>query len=289
MTGFGRGDALGDGVAWVAECSSVNRKALEVVANLPRELIELEPAVRAKVNAAASRGRIQVSIKTDAAAGGGRELKVDYSLAEQYLNALGSIGKKLGFDQEQPHLSDIIRMPGIFELDEAVAAPESAWPLIERALDAALAKMIAMREAEGASLHRDIESRLQTLGRLLGEIAKLAPQVPLLYRKNLSQRLEEAGLPLPLDDERLVKEIALFADRCDISEELTRAASHLKQFHHLLASTEAMGRSLDFLSQELFREFNTMGSKANLAELSHLVVTAKTEIEKIREQVQNVE
>ncbi len=289
MTGFGRGDALGDGVAWVVECSSVNRKALEIVASLPRELIELESAVRARASAAVSRGRVNVSVKTDAAAGSGSSLKVDYSLAEQYLNALGSLGKKFGFDQEQPHLSDLVRMQGVFEIEEAAVAPESAWPLIERALDAALAKMIAMREAEGASLHRDIEARLQALEKLLGEIAKLVPQAPLLYRKNLRQRLEEAGLPLPLDDERLVKEIALFADRCDISEEIARAASHLNQFRTLLDSKEAAGRSMDFLSQELFREFNTMGAKANLAELSHLVVTAKTEIEKIREQVQNVE
>jgi uncharacterized protein (TIGR00255 family) len=161
--------------------------------------------------------------------------------------------------------------------------------LIEKALDAALAQLITMREAEGAHLMGDIESRLQILAGLLDAIARLAPQVTEQHRKLLRQRLEDAGVPLPLDDERLVKEIALFSDRCDVSEELTRAASHLKQFRAYLAAREPMGRSMDFLTQELAREFNTIGSKANNAEIAHLVVAAKTEIEKVREQVQNVE
>ena len=143
--------------------------------------------------------------------------------------------------------------------------------------------------AEGASLRADIESRLQTIESLLESIRVKAATVPEHQRKQLRQRLEDAGLPLPLDDERLVKEIALFADRTDISEELTRAASHVKQFRAYLDAETPAGRSLDFLLQEFFREFNTMGSKCNSAEIAHHVVTAKTELEKIREQVQNAE
>lgn len=289
MTGFGRGEAKGEGVSWIAECSSVNRKALEVVVNLPRNLVELESAVRTRVGAAVSRGRISVSIQRDAAATAGSVLRVDESLAEQYLRALERLAERFGFADERPRLSDLPRFPGVFQIEQAEVEAGTAWPLIEQALDGALAGLIAMRTAEGASLGTDIAGRLQTLDGLLAAIRVLAPSVAGQYRRNLRQRLEEAGMPLPLDDERLVREIALFADRCDVSEEITRAGSHLKQFRACLESSEPMGRSMDFLSQELFREFNTLGSKASLAEIAHLVVTAKTEIEKIREQVQNVE
>lgn len=288
MTGFGRGESAGDGVTWLVECSSVNRKALEIVVNLPRELAELENTARNKISAVVSRGRINVTIKTDTATGGEAVLKVDEHLASQYLKALRGMSEKFGLSAA-PTAADITRWPGVFELHEAEVEPASAWPLIEKALDAALKQLIAMRATEGAHLKGDIENRLRVLADLLDAIASTAPQVTEQHRKLLRQRLEEAGVPLPLDDERLVKEIALFADKCDVSEELTRATSHLKQFRAYLAANEPMGRSMDFLTQELAREFNTVGSKANNAEIAHLVVAAKTEIEKIREQVQNVE
>ena len=288
MTGFGRGEAHGAGVTWLVECSAVNRKALEVVINLPRELNELENAARAKVSALASRGRVNVSVKTDTSGVEATILKVDEPLAAQYVAALRSIAERMNLGAE-PTLADVARCPGVFRLEEGSTEPESAWPLIEQALDAALARLVAMRETEGLHLKADMTARLETLAALLVSIERLSPQVIEHYRKQLRQRLADAGVPLPLDDERLVKEMAVFADRCDVSEELTRAASHLKQFHTYLAATEPMGRSLDVLTQELAREFNTIGSKANNAEIAHLVVTGKTEIEKIREQVQNVE
>jgi uncharacterized protein (TIGR00255 family) len=177
----------------------------------------------------------------------------------------------------------------VFSLEQSQVAPAVAQAAIEQALDAALQQLITMRQREGDHLREDITQRLDSLERMLQSAAELAPQVVEAYRKNLRQRLSEAGLPLPLEDERLVKEIAMFADRCDVSEELTRAHSHIKQFHTYLASGQPVGRSLDFLLQELFREFNTLGSKANHAALAQLVVQGKTEIEKIREQVQNIE
>jgi uncharacterized protein (TIGR00255 family) len=166
---------------------------------------------------------------------------------------------------------------------------EEIWPVLQTALEAALQQFISMRTAEGSSQRTEIEERLSTIESLAARIAEKAPLVPEYQREVLRQRLALAGLPLPLEDERLLKEIALFADRTDISEELSRAASHLKQFRSYLASDEPVGRSLDFLVQEFFREFNTMGSKCNNAEIAHHVVSAKTELEKIREQIQNVE
>ncbi len=288
MTGFGRSDATGEGVTWSIEISSVNRKQLEIVASLPRELNELEQAVRNEVAARCSRGRINVHVRCDTAQGDGVQLKVDEALARQYLTAYQRLAGAL----DLPHLQAIVdpaRWPGVMELEKATVEAGTAWPLIEKALREALKPFAAMRAAEGANLKRDLEARLQKISALLEDIRARAAEVPALHRKALLQRLQDAGLPVDLNDERIVKEVALYADRCDISEEITRARSHLSLFAEYLSSTEAMGRSMDFLTQEFAREFNTMGSKANHAGLAHLVVAAKSELEKIREQVQNVE
>lgn len=288
MTGFGRGEAQRAGVTWSVECSAVNRKQLEVAVNLPRELAELENAVRTEVSAAVSRGRVNVAVRKEAAAATADAVRVDQMLAAQYFHAMHALALKLDIPPEIA-LTDITRMPGVLSMAQTETTVEEAWPAIQEALAAALKQLAVMRAAEGASLRADIETRLRTIEALLESIRAKAVTVPEHQRKMLRQRLEEAGIPLPLDDERLVKEIALFADRTDISEELSRAASHVKQFRAYLDADAPAGRSLDFLLQEFFREFNTMGSKCNNAEIAHHVVTAKTELEKIREQVQNAE
>jgi uncharacterized protein (TIGR00255 family) len=288
MTGFGRGEAQQAGVTWSVECSSVNRKQLEVAVSLPRELSELENVVRAEVSATLSRGRINVAVRKEAAATIAAAVQVDQTLAAHYYHAMHALALKLDLPP-QIALTDITRMPGVVNVAQIETATEEAWPAIQQALAVALKQLTAMRSAEGISLRADIETRLSHIESLLESIRTRAATVPEHQRKLLRQRLEEAGLPLPLDDERLVKEIALFADRTDISEELSRAASHVKQFRAYLDADTPAGRSLDFLLQEFFREFNTMGSKCNNAEIAHHVVTAKTELEKIREQVQNAE
>ncbi len=288
MTGFGRGEAQSSGVTWSVECSSVNRKQLEVAVNLPRELSELENAVRTEVSAAVSRGRVNVAVRKESAAAGIEAIRVDQVLAEQYFHAMHALALKLNISSEIS-LTDITRMPGVITQAQPEIVTEDSWPSIHEALAGALKQLNTMRAAEGASLRKDIETRLALIESLLESIRAKAATVPEHQRKVLRQRLEDAGLPLPRDDERLVKEIALFADRTDISEELTRAASHVQQFRAYLDGGAPAGRSLDFLLQEFFREFNTMGSKCNNAEIAHHVVTAKTELEKIREQVQNAE
>lgn len=288
MTGFGRGEAQRDGVIWSVECSAVNRKQLEVAVNLPREFAELENAVRTEVAAAVSRGRVNVAVRKEAAAVTANEVQIDHTLAGHYFHAMHALAMKLDIPPVIA-LADITRLPGVMSLGLPEKPDDDAWPAVQEALTAALQQLNVMRAAEGASLRADIETRLSIIESLLESIRAKAATVPEHQRKVLRQRLEEAGLPLPLDDERLVKEIALFADRTDISEELTRAASHVKQFRAYLATDTPAGRSLDFLLQEFFREFNTMGSKCNNAEIAHHVVTAKTELEKIREQVQNAE
>jgi len=288
MTGFGRGESRqADGTTWVVECSSVNRKQLEVSVNLPRDLHDLEMQVRNQVAQVCSRGRVNVHIRSDAA-DAVKLPHVDEAVALRYVESLRELAGKLSISAEIS-LSEVLRLPGVLSGESAEADPTTALEPIQEALTVALNQLCLMRGVEGGHLREEMESRLKTIEALAAQIAEKAPLVPEHQRTVLRQRLEQAGLPLPLDDERLLKEIALFADRTDISEELSRAASHLKQFRAYLASDEPVGRSLDFLVQEFFREFNTMGSKCNNAEIAHAVVSAKTELEKIREQVQNVE
>jgi uncharacterized protein (TIGR00255 family) len=214
--------------------------------------------------------------------------RVDETVAAKYLEALRAMSTRLGISADLS-LSELIRLPGVLVNEARETIAEEIWPTLHAALAAALDQFIAMRMAEGDNLREEMDRRLATIESLAAKIAEKAPSVPEHQRAVLRQRLEQSGLPLPLDDERLLKEIALFADRTDISEEISRAASHLKQFRSYLSSGEPVGRSLDFLVQEFFREFNTMGSKCNNAEIAHHVVSAKTELEKIREQIQNVE
>jgi uncharacterized protein (TIGR00255 family) len=289
MTGFGRGEARRDGVTWVVECASVNRKQLEVAVSLPRDLAELEANVRNLVAASVSRGRVNVTVRSESVANASlNAVQVDHELAQQYHHELHALAVKLEIAAEVS-LHDLIRLPGVVSIQQAQTCAEDVWPIIETATGTALKQMGHMRDAEGTHLRDDMDARMSHIETLLVSVREKAALVPDMQRRLLRQRLEAAGLPLPLEDERLVKEIVLFAERTDISEELSRAASHVKQFRAYLASAEPVGRSLDFLLQEFFREFNTMGSKCNNAEIAHHVVMAKTELEKIREQAQNVE
>jgi uncharacterized protein (TIGR00255 family) len=266
----------------------MNRKQLEISINLPRDLHDLETQIRNQIAAACSRGRINVSLRGDRPTTEDAMPRLDEAVAARYLEDLRGMSARLGISAELS-LSELIRLPGVLVNESRETVAEEIWPVVQVALTAALEQFIAMRKAEGDNLREEIEMRLATIETLAAKIAEKAPSVPEHQRAVLRQRLEQAGLPLPLDDERLLKEIALFADRTDISEEISRAASHLKQFRSYMVSGEPVGRSLDFLVQEFFREFNTMGSKCNNAEIAHHVVSAKTELEKIREQIQNVE
>jgi uncharacterized protein (TIGR00255 family) len=288
MTGFGRGSAATD--AWHAsvEISSVNRKQAEVVVQAPRELAEIDGRIRKAVLAVVSRGRIQVAISLDRAQGTAAAIQVDETLAHAFHDAFNRLGRTVGHPL-LPTASDYLRQPGIITLGNGTIDAEEAWLAIEPALNDALAALAAMRETEGSHLKEDFLARLGTLLAFAGKIAADAPARPVRQRELLAKRLRDAGLDLDPADERVTKELALFADRCDVSEELTRLDSHFAKFREYLDATEPPGRALDFLCQELFREFNTIGSKANDAGIAQTIVEAKTELEKIREQVQNVE
>jgi uncharacterized protein (TIGR00255 family) len=183
----------------------------------------------------------------------------------------------------------ILQAPGVMRAPEESVNPTSAWPLIDRALETALGELVKMREREGKHLAKDLIHRLKTMRGLIKEVRSLHPEVAKRYREILRERLTASGLDIALNDERLLKEVALFADRSDVSEEVTRLETHLKEFAHHLRKNEPVGRTLEFLTQEIARELNTLGAKANDAQISQRVVACKAELEKIREQVQNLE
>jgi uncharacterized protein (TIGR00255 family) len=288
MTGYGRGTASFDGRQIAVELSSVNRKQAEIALSLPRPLLELEPRLRDEINAHLSRGRLTVVVGLHAK-NGARPGAINLAAARAYRDQLEAARKalKLGGDVT---LDQVLRGPGVIASDDADApTAEEAWPALQKALHAALDQFVKMRKKEGKALAADLRARAGSIQKHVAGIATLAPKVMEHHRSALLDRAAKAGLEIGAHDERLLKEIVFFADRSDISEEITRLRSHLEQFLGQLAKDEPAGRTLDFLLQELFRETNTVGNKANFLAISQIVVGMKTELEKLREQVQNIE
>ncbi len=288
MTGFGAASAPLHNATLRVEIGGVNRKQTEISVSLPRAWAELESQVRELVAGAVSRGRVNVTISLQTSASGGGIISVNKNKLAALQACMAEVANTLQHPVE-PTLDALVRLGIIAEESESDITPETAWAAAEPAIKEALQAFLTLRAEEGAHLRADLLGRINTLRKYREQLIARASGVPARYREQLMKRLEESGLPLPVDDERIIKEIALFADRCDVSEETTRLLSHLDQFEKICDKQEAVGRTLDFLCQEIFRELNTTGSKANDAELAQLVVTAKTELEKIREQVQNVE
>ncbi|MBR1998172.1 MAG: YicC family protein [Akkermansia sp.] len=288
MTGFGAACAPLHNATLRVEIGGVNRKQTEISVSLPRAWAELESQVRELVAGAVSRGRVNVTISLQTSASGGGIISVNKNKLAALQACMAEVANTLQHPVE-PTLDALVRLGIIAEESEGDIPPETAWVAAEPAIKEALQAFLSLRAEEGANLRADLLGRINTLREYREQLIARASGVPTRYREQLMKRLEESGLPLPADDERIIKEIALFADRCDVSEETTRLLSHLDQFEKICDKQEAVGRTLDFLCQEIFRELNTTGSKANDAELAQLVVTAKTELEKIREQVQNVE
>jgi uncharacterized protein (TIGR00255 family) len=288
MTGYGRAESDYRGTRFSVEVNSVNRKQSDIAINLPRDLGELEPRVRQTINENISRGRTNVVITLHGGANGARQLALDTELARSYHEAMRALQKELSVAGEIT-IGAILQAPGVMRLPEETISAQEAWPAIDRALQSALSDLIKMREREGKHLAKDLIHRLKAMRKNLKEIRALHPDVVKKYRAALLDRIQKAGLPIPNDDERLIKEVSFFADRADVSEELTRLESHLAQFAHHLRRNDPVGRTLEFITQEIFRELNTLGAKANDAAISQRVVACKAELEKIREQIQNLE
>lgn len=288
MTGFGAATAPLGGSSIRVEIGGVNRKQAEIAVALPRAWAALETTVRDIVAAAVSRGRVNVSLTLQQTPGAAGSLALNRDKLAALTATLAEAESTLGRSIDTS-LDSLLRLGIIAEETETDMPLETVQAAAEPAVREALEAFLKLRAQEGENMKRDLLARITTLRQFRELLMARAAGVATRHSEVLLKRLAEAGLPLPLDDERIIKEIALFADKCDVSEEMTRLESHLNQFEKICDKAEPVGRTLDFLCQEIFRELNTTGSKANDAELAQLVVTAKTELEKIREQVQNIE
>jgi uncharacterized protein (TIGR00255 family) len=288
MTGHGRGESTFEGLRLSVELLSVNRKQADIVASLPRELVALDSRIRETLQREIARGRVQVNVVVERMKNLPHAPELNVALAESYYRSMRALQKKLGAPGEIT-IATVLNAPGVLQISEPPIDPVAVWPAMEKALNKALQQLTRMRETEGRHLAADLTRRTALLQKKVDTIRKLHPGVARRHREALHARIRQAGITVATADERLLKEIALFADRSDVSEELTRIVSHVKQFRDHLTRTEPVGRALDFLAQEIAREFNTLGAKANDAEISQLVFVCKAETEKIREQVQNIE
>ena len=288
MTGFGAATAPLASASIRVEIGGVNRKQTEVAVTLPRAWAALETIVRELVAGAVSRGRVNISISLQQTAGGAAPITINRERLTALTAQLAELENTLGKPVDTS-LDALLRLGVLAEETESNLPLETVEAAVVPAVQEALQAFLTLRAQEGANMKQDLLTRINTLRGYRVALMERASGVALRHREALLKRLEESGLPIPADDERIIKEIALFADRCDVTEEMTRLESHLNQFERICDKTEAVGRTLDFLCQEIFRELNTTGSKANDAELAQMVVSAKTELEKIREQVQNIE
>ena len=290
MTGYGRGECTTKGAQIVVELNTVNRKQAEVTLGVPAELESVESELRDMVLASVSRGRVngRVTLRRSDA-NRAASSAINEVQAKAYRRELAKLAKSLKIPDDFS-LDTLLRLPGVLESTEPALDGKAYRAPAKRALGQALLALQAMRGKEGGNLKRDLAKRLGELKRVAKRVAKRAPAVLKQHRRRLIERLRKVGIETPAaDDERLLREMVYYTDRMDITEELTRLDSHFGQLEQCLRSTQPVGRKLDFLAQEMFREINTIGSKANDSTISGEVVTLKTELEKIREQVQNVE
>lgn len=290
MTGFGRGDAeaADADVRILVEFHSVNRKTLDVQIGAPREWSGYEATCNEWLAGTFQRGRVNIQIKVESTSGDSDALKLNTGAMAQSIQELKIFAEEQGieFNPDSQFLLDLAR-----SLKDSSGLPdwkELKAPL-KKAFTAALADITSMREQEGSALATDLKNRITELEELRQQIEKSAAGSTERYRDSLLERLKQLELDLDPSDERVLKEIAIFADRSDISEETTRLACHFEQFLNFVNSKEATGRKMDFLCQEIHREFNTTGSKSNDIKITRIVIDGKNALERIREQVQNIE
>ncbi|HEY8552377.1 MAG TPA: YicC/YloC family endoribonuclease [Thermaerobacter sp.] len=287
MTGFGRAGAQSGRYRVAVEVRTVNHRFLDVTVRLAREFAAVEDRIRRLVAQHIERGRVDVSVRVDRLTSAVRAVHVDTELAHAYYEALKELRRSLRL----PGSIDVdmlLDLPDILRVEQAEDDLDALWALLEPALADALGQVVAMREAEGSVLTRDLEERAARVERQVEAIAGRAPAVVEAYHRRLQARLEEWGVQA-VDPQRIAAEVALMAERSDISEECVRLRSHCRQFRALLAEGGPVGRRLEFLLQEMHREITTIGAKAGDLEIAGRVVDVKAELEKMREQVQNVE
>lgn len=288
MTGYGRGEARGAGKRITVEAKAVNHRYSEAVVRLPKAYVSLEDSVKRIFLQGISRGRLDVFVNFESDRETGGQVKVDKSIALRYYESLKDLARELELPFDVG-VSQLINLPEVVSIAEEEEDLEQVGRIVEEASRVALEGLMAMRIREGISLAEDLLTRLNTFNQRVKAVEERSPFVSIEYQNRLRDRIKELLGQVPVDEQRLAMEVALFADRANITEELVRLASHIEQFQQALNAKEPVGRKLDFLVQEMNREVNTIGSKSNDLEISHHVVELKSELEKIREQVQNIE
>lgn len=288
MTGYGRGEAVMPGKKFIFELKAVNHRYCEVVLRLPRCLSPLEGRIKRLIQSRIARGRVDGFLAMEECGEDNVAVKVDKTLATAYYKAMKELQESLGIDGKI-ELKHLIALPDVFIVEESIKNLEEMWPSVQEAVESALESLVKMRMVEGEQLAVDLLKRVEQVALLNEKIKNRAPLVVEYYRERLKARLKEFLEEGFLENGRIAAEAAIFAERSSITEETVRLESHVNQVRNCLKADEPAGRKLDFLVQEMNREVNTIASKAGDLEISRLVVEVKSELEKIREQVQNIE
>ncbi len=288
MTGFGRSQVNENGYEISCELKGVNHRFFDVHIRIPRRYAFLEDRVKDELKKNLSRGRLEISINIEKTNESARNIKVDKDLAMAYYNSLKDLAENLNISPDIT-VVDIFRLPDIFNLADQEEDPELIWLVLKKTLDVAISSLVEMRCKEGANLGKDILARNAYILSEVEILEKRSPLVAQEYQEKLRNRINEMLSSSVFDEGRLLQEVAIFADKASITEEIVRLKSHIKHLDELLQDGDSIGRKCDFLVQEMFREINTVASKANDIQMSQVVVEVKAELEKIREQLQNIE
>ncbi len=291
MTGFGCGKACSDsGLAFELEIISVNRKNLEIRTHLNRELGFFEPFLKELIRKKIHRGMLNISIEMVLEGNAATSsVRLNERLLENILRKIRGLNERLEIDR-QPGIAELLQVPGVLDSALPDLKTREVEETLEKACLEALDNLLNMRQEEGAAMKKDLLSRIGMLEKILDKLVPLAEQAPEIQKERLLEKLRDNGLGIDADDERVIKEVLIYCDKSDVSEEITRLRSHFSQFRDFLSQDDKpVGRSMDFLLQEMMREIATLGNKASGSEICSKVVQFKTELEKVREQVQNVE
>ncbi len=288
MTGFGRAQASVEGFNITVEIRSVNHRYFEFYAKLPRTYSFLEEKIKSLLSTGISRGKVECSVQLEATADESVQVSINEPLANGYVNAVKQLAENYGVDEALNGLS-IARFPDVLSISKAPVDEDELWSKVSAVVLEALNNFVSMRETEGKKLAEDVLSRADTIIDNVSYIEERSPETVKLYSEKLLERMKNVLGDTQIDEARILTEAAIYADKVAVAEETVRLRSHIEQLHEMLDSNEAVGRKLDFLVQEINREANTIGSKAQDVDIARRVIDIKAEVEKIREQIQNIE
>ncbi len=288
MTGYGRSQKIINGRDITVEIRSVNHRYYEYSSRIPRVYNYIDEKLKALIKASISRGKVEVSVNINTIEGKDALIRINMGAAEGYIEALRSVSEQLGLADDLK-LSNLVKLPDIFNVQKAPDDEQQIWDDVSSVAAEAIEKFVEMRTVEGAKLKSDVLAKAENIEKFVEKVEAISPETVENYRSRLYAKLSEILSSNDIDQQRIITEAALFADKIAVDEETVRLRSHIAQLRAMLEAEECVGRKLDFLVQEMNREVNTIGSKAQEIRISQIVVEMKSEIEKIREQIQNIE